>query len=156
MHRTHETQERWPICGCFTPSSLKGEQEYPWEGIGKQSLEQRQKEHPFRACPTVAHTYTATKLDKMDEAKKCRQTGTGCKSLLRDTARIHQIHRQMPAANHWTENRTPVEGIRERTERFWRGLRPHMNNNAKQPELPGTKPLPKDYTWTDPGLQPHR
>jgi len=36
---------------CFTPS-LKGEQEYPWEGIGRQSLEQRQKEHPFRACPT--------------------------------------------------------------------------------------------------------
>jgi len=27
-----------------------------------------------------------------------------------------------------------------------------MNNNANQPELPGTKPLPKDYTWTDPGL----
>jgi len=28
----------------------------------------------------------------------------------------------------------------------------HINNNANQPELPGTKPLPKDYTWTDPGL----
>jgi len=27
-----------------------------------------------------------------------------------------------------------------------------MYNNAKQPELPGTKPLPKDYTWADPGL----
>jgi len=27
-----------------------------------------------------------------------------------------------------------------------------MNNNAKQQEFPGTKPLPKDYTWTDPGL----
>jgi len=26
--------------------------EYPWEEIGRQSLEQRQKEHPFRACPT--------------------------------------------------------------------------------------------------------
>jgi len=33
-----------------------------------------------------------------------------------------------------------------------KGSRPHMNNNANQPELPGTKPLPKDYTWTDPGL----
>jgi len=29
---------------------------------------------------------------------------------------------------------------------------PHMYNNVKQPELPGTKPLPIDYTWTDPGL----
>jgi len=32
----------------------------------------------------------------------------------------------------------------------------YMNNNANQPELPGTKPLTKDYTWTDPGLQLHR
>jgi len=62
----------------------------------------------------------------------------------------------MPAANHLTENGTPVEEIIERTERACRGLRPHMNNNANQPELPGTKPLPKDYTWTDSGLQPHR
>jgi len=63
----------------------------------------------------VAHTYTATQLDKMDEAKKCRPAGGRCRSLLRDTARIQQIQRRMPAANHWTENRTPVEGIRERT-----------------------------------------
>jgi len=32
-----------------------------------------------------------------------------------DPARIQQIQRRMPAANHSTENRTPVEGIRERT-----------------------------------------
>jgi len=76
--------------------------------------------------------------------------------IKKDTARIRQIHRRIPAANHWTENGTPVEGIRERTGRAWRGWRPLMNNNAKQPELPGTKPLPKDYTWTDPGLWPHR
>jgi len=53
----------------------------------------------------------------MDEAKKCRLTETGCRSLLRDTARIWQIHRRMPAANHSTENRTPIEGFREGTER---------------------------------------
>jgi len=155
MHRTHKTQEELPKCECFTPS-LKGEQEYPWQGMGRQSLEQRLKEHPFRACPTLARTYTATKLGKMNEAKKCRLTGTGCRSLLRDTARIQQIHRRMPAANHWTEIGTPVEGIRGRTGRAWRGSRPHMNNNANQPELPGTKPQPKDYTWTDSGLWPHR
>jgi len=68
-------------------------------------------------APHVAHTYTATKLDKMDEAKRYRLTGTGCRSLLRDTARIQQIHRRMPAANHWTENGTHIEGILERTER---------------------------------------
>jgi len=44
--------------------------------------------------------YTTTKLDKMDEAKKCRPTGTGCRSLLRGKARLQQIHRQMPSLNH--------------------------------------------------------
>jgi len=153
MHRTHETQEGWPKCECFTPS-LKGEQEYPWEWIGSQSLEQRQKEHPFRTYLTFDPYNTATKLDKMDKVKTCRPTGTGWRSLLKETARIWQIHRRMTAVNHWTENGTPVEGIRERTEGAWRGLGPHMNNNAHQPELPGTKP--KDYSWTDPGLQLHR
>jgi len=45
----------------------------------------------------------------MDEAKKCRLTGTGCRSLLRDTASIQQIHRRMPAANHGTLNVTPLK-----------------------------------------------
>jgi len=34
-------------------------------------------------------------------------------------------------------------------------LHPRKNNNVNQPELPGTKPLPKEYTWTDPSLQLH-
>jgi len=50
--------------------------------------------------PHVAHTYTAIQLDKMDEAKKCRPTGARCRSLLRDTARIQQTQRRMPAVNH--------------------------------------------------------
>jgi len=45
----------------------------------------------------------------MDEAMKGRLTGAGCRSLLRDTARVQQIHRRMPAANHCTENRTPLK-----------------------------------------------
>jgi len=54
----------------------------------------------------------------MDEENKFRTTGIGCRSLLRDTARIQQIQRRMPAANHGTENRTPIEGIRERSGRL--------------------------------------
>jgi len=72
---------------------------------------------PIQRLPHMWPIHTATKLDKMDEAKKCRLTGAGCRSLLRDTARIWQICRQMPAANHRTENGTSVEGIIERTER---------------------------------------
>jgi len=56
---------------------------------------------PIQSLPHMwPLTYTATQLDKMDEAKKCRLTGTRCRSLLRDTAMIQQIHRRMPAANH--------------------------------------------------------
>jgi len=155
MPRTNEIQDGWSKCECFTPS-LKGEQEYPWQGRERQRLNRDWRNTHSEPAPHVAHTYTATQLDKMDEAKKCRPTGAECRSLLRDTARIQQIQRRMPAANHWTENRTPVEGIRERTGRAWRGSRPQKYNNAKQPEFPGTKPLPKYYTWTDPGLWPHR
>jgi len=50
-------------------------------------LEQREKEHPFRACPTYG-PYIYSLKDKMDEAKKCRLTATGYRSLLRDRARI--------------------------------------------------------------------
>jgi len=39
-------------------------------------------------------------IDKMDEAKKCRPTGTGCRSVLRDTARIQQKLRRIPSLNH--------------------------------------------------------
>jgi len=137
----------WPALKCRWRTN--------WNSTGKKWCLLRRNTHSEPA-PHVVHTYTAIQLDKMDEAKKCRPTGARCRSLLRDTARIQQIQRRMPAANHWTENRTPVEGIRERTGRAWKGSRPLMNNNAKQPELPGTKPLPKDYTWTDPGLWPHR
>jgi len=70
-------------------------------------LDRRETNNPIKKwgshsepAPHVAHTYTATQLDKMDEAKKCRPTGAGCRSLLRETARIQQIQRRMPAANH--------------------------------------------------------
>jgi len=42
----------------------------------------------------------ARAVDKMDEAKKYRLTGTGYRSLLRDTARIQEIQRRMPATIH--------------------------------------------------------
>jgi len=41
------------------------------------------------------------------------------------------------------EQEPPLEEL----EKVWRGLQPHRNNNANQPELPGTKPLPKNCTW---------
>jgi len=54
----------------------------------------------------------------MDEAKKCRLTGTGCRSLLRDTARIWQIHRRMPEQT--TELRTgPLLKESEKELIFW-------------------------------------
>jgi len=100
------------------------------------------------------------KLDKIDEARKCMLKGTGYGSLLRDTSRACPIQRKMLAANHRTENRTPLREIRGTIERVEGGCNPikkkkKKKNNANQPELPGTKPLLKDYTWTDPGLQLH-
>jgi len=73
--------------------------------------------------------------------KSAGRQESGCRSLLRDTVRIQQIPRRMPSLTPWNEIKTPEEGILERTERAWRALRPYLNNNANQPELPGTKPL---------------
>jgi hypothetical protein len=62
----------------------------------------------------------------------------------------------MFAANHQTERWDPNGRVRGR------GLQYHRkNNNINQPdpyhhpELPGTKPSTKEYTWRDPWLQLH-
>jgi hypothetical protein len=53
----------------------------------------------------------------------------------------------MLVANHWTECRVPNRGVREGTERVeW--VRKDKNiNQPDTPELPGTKPSTKEYTW---------
>ena len=65
----------------------------------------------------------------------------------------------MLKANHWTEHRVPNGGIRERTVGAEGVANPfRKNNNINQPdppELPGTKPPTKDYTWRDPWLLLH-
>ena len=60
----------------------------------------------------------------------------------------------MLATNLWTSFGDSNEGVRERTEAD-EGV---CNNNINQPdppELPGTKPQTKEYTWKDPWLQMH-
>jgi len=97
-----------------------------------------------------------SKLDNIEESKKCMQTGTRYRSLLRDIDRTCQIQRGMLAANHWTENETYIGGIRERIERVEGGcntIRTKMRTNKCSQVLKTT--LPKDYTWTDPWLQLH-
>jgi hypothetical protein len=52
---------------------------------------------------------------------------------------------------HWRSQR--------RDWRNWRGLSPHRKNNniiqLDPPELPGTKPPTKEYTWSNTFLQLH-
>jgi len=66
----------------------------------------------------VDHIYIQPpKLDKIDEAEKFMLKGTGYRSLLRDTSRACPMQKSMLAANHQTENRTPLgeleEGLKE-------------------------------------------
>jgi len=87
------------------------------------------------------------KLDKMDEAKKCMLTGTGYRSLLRDTARTCQIQKWMLLANHWTEKGTPIGRIREKDWKSRRGFQPHKNNHANQQELKNPRQSLKWKPW---------
>ena len=65
----------------------------------------------------------------------------------------------MLAANHWTEHGDPNGGVRERTkgaEGVYNPIRRttiSTNQTPPPPELPGTKPPTKEYTWRDPWLQ---
>jgi hypothetical protein len=66
------------------------------------------------------------------------------------------------AANHQTEHWDPNEGVRERIERA-EGVcntreKTTISTNqdlSPTPELPGTKPLTKEYIWRSPWLQLH-
>jgi len=53
----------------------------------------------------------------MDEAKKCRLTGTGCRSLLRDTGEYGKYIGECQQQTTELRMGPPIEGIRERTER---------------------------------------
>jgi hypothetical protein len=57
----------------------------------------------------------------------------------------------MLTANHWTEHGVPNRGVGERTEGF-EGVcnsigKTKISTNQTPPELPGTKPSTKEYTW---------
>jgi hypothetical protein len=64
----------------------------------------------------------------------------------------------MLATNHWSEHRVPDREVRERikgAEGFATHRKRNNINQPEPPELPGTKPPTKEYTWRDPWLQPH-
>ena len=62
-------------------------------------------------------------------------------------------------ANHWSDRKVINEGARERSQGAEGAFSSiGRNNNTNQlvpPELPGTKPPTKEYTWRDPWLQLH-
>jgi hypothetical protein len=60
----------------------------------------------------------------------------------------------MLAANHWTEHGVPNGEVREMTEVAEGVCSPIrkaiISTNQTSPELRGTKPPTKEYTWRDP------
>ena len=64
-------------------------------------------------------------------------------ALVHTDAHVHTKHR--------TECRVPNRGVRDRTQRAEGGCNPigrtTISPNQPPPELPGTKPLTKEYTW---------
>ena len=81
-------------------------------------------------------------------------------SSIDEWIKMWYVQGQMLAANHCTEHGDSTGGVRERTEGS-EGVCNHIGrtNTIEKPdpppELPGTKPPSKDYTWRDPWLQLH-
>jgi hypothetical protein len=94
--------------------------------------------------------------DTIVDVKKCLLTRAWYSCLLRGSARAWQIQRKMLTVNHWTGHGVPNGGVRERN---WRGLqriaRTTVSTNQTSPEISGTKPPTREYTWRVPWLQPH-
>jgi hypothetical protein len=57
---------------------------------------------------------------------------------------------QMFAANNWTEHGTLIEELGEELKEF-KGFSTKQTNQTPPPlpQLPGTKPPTKEYTWRD-------
>ena len=77
-------------------------------------------------------------------------------SPLRGSASAWQIQRWKLTAIHWTEHSIPNGWTRERTQGA-EGVCSSVEgttiwSNQHPPELPGTKPPTKEYTWRDPWL----
>jgi len=125
-------------------SFLKGETKI---FIGRDMEEMFRTENEGMAIQSLAHMWPIyiqpPKLNKINEAKKCMLTGTGYRSLLRDIARRCQIQRQMLAPNHWTENETPVGGIRERIGRVEGACNPIRTTMPTKQSFQGLNHYPK-------------
>jgi hypothetical protein len=95
--------------------------------------------------------YTVTKPRHYYGCKKCMPKGAWYVCLLRGIDRALQIQRWMFEANHWTECRVPNREVREKTEGVEGVCNPigrtTISTNQTHPELPGTKPSTKEYTW---------
>jgi len=83
------------------------------------------------------------KLYKIDEARKHMLKGTGYISLLRDTSRACPIQRSMLAANHRSENRTPLRGIRGSIERVEGACNPINTTMPTNQSFQGLNHYPK-------------
>jgi len=128
--RVSKKSSNYPKCNPQTTGSSRRRMTKMWMlplllKRGKISIG-RDMEAKFRAVTQgmtfqSAHMWPIYKqppnLGKIDEAKKWMLKMTGYRSLLRDTPRTCPIQRSMLAANHQTENRTSLGGIRGSTER---------------------------------------
>jgi hypothetical protein len=115
----------------------------------------RRKGHPETAPPGDPSHMQLSNPDTVVEAIKCLLTEAWYNCLLRDSTSASQIQRWMLTAYHWTEHRVPNEGARQRTQGAEGVWNPIGGTTLVPPELPGTKPPTKEYTWRDSRLQLH-
>ena len=120
------------------------------------------KGHPKTALHGDPSSIQLPDPDTIVDAKKCLLKGAWYSCLLRGSARAWIKQMWMFAANHWTENRVPNVGVRERTKGDEGVCNPigrttiwTYKSPTPTPKLPETKPPTREYKWRDSQLQLH-
>jgi hypothetical protein len=130
--------------------SLEQVTKYSQEQIQRQSVEQRQKERPSKDCPTwrsIPYSHQSQILLWMPRSECCQKPDIAVSCVTLPESDIYRGRCLQPSIE------LIIGSTMEELEKGLKELKGfaihRINNNINQPEVPGSKPPTKKYTWRE-------